>query len=48
MTTADGMLGGSAQKIGGPLDKDGSIGKQFTDGGSVGGTIESMLGGKKK
>jgi hypothetical protein len=35
------------QAVGGPLDKEGMIGKQFTAEGAVGGTAQSMLGGKK-
>lgn len=34
-----------AQKIGGPLDKDGAIGKQFTTEGTIGGTVQDKLGG---
>ncbi|KAH8756302.1 hypothetical protein F5883DRAFT_429597 [Diaporthe sp. PMI_573] len=43
--TEDGAIGGTAQKIGGPLDKDGAIGKQFTTEGSIGGTVQDKLGG---
>lgn len=45
---AEGAIGGTAQKIGGPLDKDGAIGKQFTTEGSVGGTVQENMGGTKK
>jgi hypothetical protein len=38
------MLGGTAQAIGGPLDKTGVIGKQFTTSGALGGTVQSALG----
>ncbi|KAF7513866.1 hypothetical protein GJ744_006480 [Endocarpon pusillum] len=38
---ADGPVGGTAQKVGGPLDKDGVVGKQFTEGGALGGTAQS-------
>jgi hypothetical protein len=31
-----------AQKIGGPLDKDGTVGKQFTEGGILGGTAQKF------
>jgi len=41
-------VGGVAQKIGGPLNKEGVIGKQFTTEGAVGGTVQSNLGGKKE
>lgn len=34
--------------IGGPLDRDGMIGKQFTTDGAIGGTVQSVLGGDKK
>jgi len=43
-----GAVGGIAQKIGGPLDKEGAIGKQFTTEGAVGGTVQADLGGKKE
>jgi hypothetical protein len=42
-----GALGGTAAKIGGPLDKDGVIGKQFTTEGSIGGTVQNAMGGQK-
>lgn len=28
------------------MDKDGMIGKQFTTEGSIGGTVQNMMGGK--
>jgi hypothetical protein len=31
-----------AQKIGGPLDKDGTVGKQFAEGGILGGTAQKF------
>lgn len=37
----DGPLGGTAQKLGGPFDKNGPIGEQFTTKGAVGGTAQS-------
>lgn len=37
----DGPVGGTAQKVGGPFDKHGAVGKQFTEGGAVGGTAQS-------
>jgi hypothetical protein len=46
--TADGAIGGTAQKVGGPFDQQGAIGKQFTAGGSVGGAVQDMLGNKEK
>jgi hypothetical protein len=45
---AEGALGGMAQKIGGPMDKEGMIGKQFTTEGSIGGTVQNMMGGKRE
>lgn len=45
---AEGTLGGAAQKVGGPLDKEGMIGKQFTTEGSIGGTVQNMMGGTSK
>jgi hypothetical protein len=45
---AEGAIGGTAQKIGGPLDKEGMIGKQFTTEGSIGGTVQNLMGGKSK
>ena len=44
MLPADGALGGTAQAIGGPFDKEGAIGKQFTTGGSIGGSVQQHLG----
>lgn len=41
---AEGAIGGAAQKVGGPFDAQGSIGKQFTDKGSIGGTVQEHLG----
>lgn len=35
------------QAAGGPLDKDGMVGKHFTEEGVIGGTAQSMMGGKK-
>lgn len=48
LITAEGAIGGAAQKIGGPLDKEGMVGKQFTTEGSIGGTVQDMMGGKSK
>lgn len=36
-----------AQKIGGPLDKEGMIGKQFTTEGGLGGSVQNSMGGTK-
>ncbi|KAF4949240.1 hypothetical protein FSARC_13546 [Fusarium sarcochroum] len=46
--TERGVIGGTAQKIGGPFDKEGVIGKQFTSEGSIGGTVQDNMGGAKK
>jgi hypothetical protein len=46
--TAEGAIGGMAQKVGGPMDKEGMIGKQFTEQGSIGGTVQNMMGGTSK
>lgn len=40
-------MGGTAQMMGGPFDKEGMIGKQFTAEGSIGGTAQNMMGGQK-
>lgn len=37
----DGAIGGKAQQVGGPFDKDGAVGKQFTEQGAVGGTAQN-------
>ncbi|KAI9829959.1 MAG: hypothetical protein M1819_005931 [Sarea resinae] len=42
--TTKGMLGGAAQKVGGPFDQQGAIGKQFTDQGALGGKVQETLG----
>lgn len=39
---ADGPVGSIGQKVGGPFDKQGAVGKQFTEDGSVGGSIQQM------
>lgn len=36
-----------AQKVGGPLDKEGVVGKQFTAEGGIGGTVQNAMGGTK-
>ena len=46
--TADGALGGTAQKVGGPLDKGGMIGKNFNADGKIGGMIQENLANNKK
>ena len=47
-SAAEGALGGTAQKVGGPLDKEGMIGKQFTTEGGIGGAVQNMMGGMSK
>jgi hypothetical protein len=42
--TTQGVVGGMAQKLGGPLDKEGVLGRQFKKDGSIGGTVENVLG----
>jgi len=37
-----------AQKLGGPFDQAGAIGKQFTTGGSIGGLAQQNLAGAEK
>ena len=44
---ADGAIGGTAQKIGGPLDKQGSIGQHFNSDGKIGGMVQENLANKK-
>ncbi|KAH7114559.1 hypothetical protein B0J13DRAFT_460300, partial [Dactylonectria estremocensis] len=43
-----GAIGGTAQMLGGPFDRDGVIGKQFTTEGSIGGTVQNAASGQKK
>lgn len=45
--TADGAIGGTAQKIGGPLDQQGSIGQHFNADGKIGGMVQENLANKK-
>ncbi|MCJ1352882.1 MAG: hypothetical protein MMC33_002866 [Icmadophila ericetorum] len=45
---ADGAVGGTAQKIGGPFDKEGMIGKHFNQDGAIGGTIQENLANKQQ
>ncbi len=44
---ATGPIGGTAQKIGGPLDKQGSIGQHFNADGKIGGMVQENLADKK-
>lgn len=48
MIAEQGAIGGTAQKIGGPLDKEGMIGKKFTTEGNIGGSVQNAMGGGKK
>lgn len=41
---SEGAIGGTANKLGGPFSKDGTVGHQFTDKGSVGGTVQDTVG----
>lgn len=43
-----GAIGSVGQKIGGPFDKGGMIGKQFTPEGSIGGAVQNAMGGEKE
>lgn len=36
-----------AESIGGPFAKEGAIGKQFTEEGSLGGSVQNAMGGTK-
>jgi hypothetical protein len=47
MTVEHGAVGGIGQSIGGPLAKDGIIGRQFTKNGIIGGAVQRTLGGHK-
>ncbi|MCJ1361969.1 hypothetical protein MMC16_001070 [Acarospora aff. strigata] len=47
MFKADGAVGGTAQAVGGPLDKSGMIGKHFNEDGKIGGMIQENLANKK-
>ena len=46
LVLAEGAIGWTAQKIGGPLDKEGMIGKMFKQDGTLGGTVQGTLGDK--
>ena len=41
---SEGAVGGVGETVGGPLSKEGAIGKHFTDSGAVGGIIHDTLG----
>jgi len=38
--TTEGSVGGTAQQVGGPFDKDGAVGKQFKKDGAIGSTAQ--------
>lgn len=40
--TADGAIGGTAQKIGGPFDKQGAVGQHFNADGKIGGVAQEL------
>jgi len=40
--TTDGMIGGTGEKVGGPISSKGVIGKNFTEQGAIGGSIQKM------
>lgn len=46
--TADGAVGGTAQKVGGPFDKQGSVGQHFNADGKIGGMVQQNLAENKK
>ena len=46
-SAADGAIGGTAQKVGGPLDKHGAIGQHFNADGKIGGMVQENLANKK-
>ena len=45
--TAEGAIGGTAQAVGGPFDKEGMIGKHFKQDGALGGSVQGNLGDQK-
>lgn len=45
---AEGKIGGAAQNIGGPFKEDSFVGRQFTDHGIIGGSVQKVLGGTKR
>lgn len=48
MVIADGPIGGTAQSIGGPFDKQGSVGQHFNADGKIGGMVQENLAANKK
>ena len=45
--SADGAIGGTAQSVGGPFDKEGAVGKHFNADGKIGGMVQENLANKK-
>ncbi|MCJ1233602.1 hypothetical protein MMC14_001560 [Varicellaria rhodocarpa] len=39
----NGAIGGTAQKVGGPFDKEGAVGKQFNADGGIGGAVQQKI-----
>ena len=48
MVIAQGVLGGTAQAVGGPFDKQGSVGQHFNADGKIGGMVQENLANKKQ
>ena len=46
--TADGAIGGTTQKVGGPLDKEGAIDQHFNADEKIGGMVQENLADKKQ
>ncbi|KAH8814141.1 hypothetical protein F5882DRAFT_281792 [Hyaloscypha sp. PMI_1271] len=46
MFKADGAIGGTAEKVGGPFAKDGFVGLKFNADGAIGGRVQETLGKK--
>ena len=45
--TADGAIGGTTHKVGGPLDKEGAIDQHFNADEKIGGMVQENLADKK-
>ena len=48
MPTADGAIGGTTQKVGGPLDKEGAIDQHFNADEKIGGMVQENLADKNR
>ncbi|PMD25023.1 hypothetical protein NA56DRAFT_566227 [Hyaloscypha hepaticicola] len=44
MFKADGAIGGTADRVGGPFARDGVVGEKFNANGAIGGKIHESLG----